>query len=60
MVGSRRRRCTVSIMGLRDDGNVDADGKLASSPTERWAGVAWVIWGVLCTFLVFGLLLNWI
>jgi hypothetical protein len=47
-------------MGLRDDGNVDADGKLASSPTERWAGVAWVIWGVLCTFLVFGLLLNWI
>jgi hypothetical protein len=45
-------------MEASDDGNVDADSKLASFPRERWAGVAWVIWGVLCAFLVLGLLLN--
>jgi hypothetical protein len=47
-------------MGSSDDGNLEGDRELASFQRERWASIMWVVWGVLCAFLLFALLLNWI
>jgi hypothetical protein len=47
-------------MGSSDNGSLDGERELASFQPKRWTTVVAVVWGVLCTFLLFALLLNWI